>query len=155
MVQHEARTPGLLSPGGNPLSRKNSVVSQLSSEQVSSVGTNESEPPDEARAGTGRSGGAGEELKCVKCGNNTFKATTSSEGQRLKCKRCGTVVWGPERKGPELHVLIYALLLLKRTSRYDVPYSIGLAAHAMVLLDIYIDEHEMTMLHRRFIFVEY
>jgi WD repeat-containing protein 44 len=92
MVQHEARTPGLLSPDGNPLSRKNSVVSQLSSEQVSSIGTSEDEPLDRARAGTGRPGGGGEELKCVKCGNNTFKATMGSEGQKLKCKRCGTVV---------------------------------------------------------------
>jgi hypothetical protein len=92
MVQHEARTPGLLSLEGNPLSRKNSVVSQLSSEQLSSIGTSEDEPPDEDKTGTGRSGGGGEELKCVKCGNNTFKATMGSVGQKLKCKRCGTVV---------------------------------------------------------------
>jgi WD40 repeat protein len=92
MVQHEARTPGLLSPDGNPLSRKNSVVSQLSSEQVSSVGTSEEDPLDGVRTRASRSGGGGEELKCAKCGNNAFKAIMGSEGQKLKCKRCGTVV---------------------------------------------------------------
>ena len=92
MVQHEARTPGLLSPEGNPLSRKNSVVSQLSSEQVSSVGTSEEDPLDKPGPDAGRSGGGGEELKCVKCGNNTFKATIGNDGQKLKCKRCGTML---------------------------------------------------------------
>ena len=91
MVQHEARTPGLLGPEGNPLSRKNSVVSQLSSEQVSSVGTSEEETFEDARTGTGKAGGGGEELKCAKCGNSTFKATMGTDGQKLKCKRCGTV----------------------------------------------------------------
>jgi hypothetical protein len=92
MVQHEARTPGLLGPGENPLSRKDSVVSQLSSEQASSIRTSEDEPPDRARTRAGQSEGGGEELKCAKCGNNTFKAIMASEGQKLKCKRCGTVV---------------------------------------------------------------
>jgi hypothetical protein len=93
MVEHEARTPGLLAPDRNPLSRKNSVVSQLSSEQVSSVGTSEEEPLDRARDGTGRSSVGWEELRCAKCGNNAFKATVGASGrQNLKCKRCGTVV---------------------------------------------------------------
>src|SRR5271156_603852 len=92
MVEHEARTPGLLVPDKDPLSRKNSVVSQLSSEQVSSVGASEEEPLDRARDGTGGSSGGGEELKCAKCGNNTFKATMDAGGrQNLKCKRCSTV----------------------------------------------------------------
>jgi hypothetical protein len=92
MVQHEARTPGLLSPGENPLSRKDSVVSQLSSEQASSIRTSDDEAPDRARTRAGQPEGGGEELKCAKCGNNTFKAIMGSEGQKLKCKRCGTVV---------------------------------------------------------------
>jgi hypothetical protein len=93
MIEHEARTPGLLPPGRDPLSRKNSVVSQLSSEQVSSVGTSEEEPFGRARDGTGISSGGGEELKCAKCGNNTFKATMGAGGrQNLRCKRCSTVV---------------------------------------------------------------
>jgi hypothetical protein len=93
MVEHEARTPGLLLPNSNPLSRKNSVVSQLSSEQVSSAGASEEEPLDRARDGTGRSSGGGEELKCAKCGNNAFKAIMGAGGrQNLKCKRCGTLV---------------------------------------------------------------
>lgn len=90
MVQHEARTPGLLSPDENPLSRKNSVVSQLSSEQVSSVATSEEEPLDGRRTGPSRPAGGGEELACAKCGNNTFKATMRGKVQKLKCKRCGT-----------------------------------------------------------------
>jgi hypothetical protein len=93
MVEHEARTPGLLPPDSNPLSRKNSVVSQLSSEQVSLAGNSEDEPLGQARDGTGRSLGGEEELKCAKCGNNTFKAIVGAGGrQNLKCKRCGTVV---------------------------------------------------------------
>jgi WD40 repeat protein len=89
MVEHEARTPGLLAPDSNPLSRKDSVVSQLSSEQVSSVGTSDEGPLDRAR----NDAGGGEELKCAKCGNNTFKATMGAGGRQiLKCKRCGTIV---------------------------------------------------------------
>jgi WD repeat-containing protein 44 len=93
MVEHEARTPGLFPPDSNPLSRKNSVVSQLSSEQVSLAGNSEEEPLGQARDGTGRSLGREEELKCAKCGNNTFKAIVGAGGrQNWKCKRCGTVV---------------------------------------------------------------
>ena len=92
MVQHEARTPGLLGPGRNPLSRKTSMVSQLSSEQASSLGTSEDETFEDAGTGTGRSGGVRKELTCAKCGHNAFKATTGNEGQKLKCKRCGTMV---------------------------------------------------------------
>ena len=92
MVQHEARTPGILSSDGNPLSRKNSAVSQLSSEQPSSLGTSEDEPLDGTWTGIDRSGAGGGELKCVKCGNNAFKATMGNQGQKLKCKRCGMVV---------------------------------------------------------------
>ena len=86
MVRHEARTPGLLAPDGNPLSRRNSVVSQLSSEQLSSVGTSDED------AGPGAAGSVGREMKCAKCGHNSFKATLEPQGQTLRCKRCGTKV---------------------------------------------------------------
>lgn len=82
MVNREARTPGLLSPDGNPMSRKNSVVSQLSSEQVSSVGTSDEDGVEAEDA-------EGQEIECATCGHNSFKAVMGAEGQSLQCKRCG------------------------------------------------------------------
>ena len=91
MVQRDARTPaaGLLEPG-DPLQRpsgperRTSVVSQLSSENVSSDETSEQE---------GGPGAAEDEgIKCAKCGNGSFKATMGPGGQILTCKRCSTVV---------------------------------------------------------------
>lgn len=70
-----ARTPGLLNPEDlNPMSRKNSVVSQLSSEASSAT-----------------DGGEEEDLRCQKCGDANFRATKGRDGkQRLICKNCGT-----------------------------------------------------------------
>ena len=91
MANHAPRTPGLLSPHANPLSRKNSVVSDLSSEIMSSEG--ESVEGEGRKGAVEAAGGAdSDELKCSKCGNGTFKATMTETGQRLRCKRCGTAV---------------------------------------------------------------
>jgi WD40 repeat protein len=98
MAMRDARTPGLLDPNmRNPLSRQNSVVSQLSSEMVSS---GDSGGEEQEAAGIQRrdsrvstTSGDGEELKCSDCGSRSFKAVKSSEGgQRLKCTRCGKAV---------------------------------------------------------------
>ena len=98
MVQKGPRSPGLLGPDGNPMSRANSYVSELSSEMMSSEGEMERERRDSVMStGIGEGGERNaeadlEDLKCRKCGNTSFKATTSvGEGQRLRCKRCGTI----------------------------------------------------------------
>jgi WD40 repeat protein len=98
MAMRDARTPGLLNPNmRNPLSRQNSVVSQLSSEMVSSgdSGGEEQEAADIQRKGSkvSNASGEGEELKCSECGSKSFKAVKSAEGvQQLKCTRCGKSV---------------------------------------------------------------
>lgn len=101
MAMHDARTPGLLGPGSrNPLSRQNSVVSQLSSEMPSSVDSN---VKDEEQGQEGRresvisnksAGGEEEEeeLKCEECGGQSFKAVKNGGLQMLKCTRCGRSV---------------------------------------------------------------
>ena len=95
MAMRDARTPGLLDPNmRNPLSRQNSVVSQLSSEMVSSEdsGGEEQEAADIQRRASkiSNASGDGEELKCSECGSRSFKAVKNPEGgQKLKCTRCG------------------------------------------------------------------
>ena len=109
MAKRAPRTPGLLGPGGNPMSRTNSVVSELSSEMMSSEGSvrdlrsRESSRVREnggGRAG-GRSVGEGEgdeeqdqarDVRCPNCGGTTFKATMGEAGHRLRCRSCGTVL---------------------------------------------------------------
>lgn len=96
MATRDVRTPGLLDAKmHNPLSRQNSVVSQLSSEMVSS-GDSGGEEQEAAKLQRRESklsnvSGDGEELKCSECGSRSFKAVKSAEGgQRLTCTRCGT-----------------------------------------------------------------
>ena len=92
MASQPPRTPGLLNPGdpfsSGPLSRKNSAVSQLSSEQVSSLGNTDDESGDREEPIRVRDNS----VKCRKCSGEEFRATIGAEGQRLRCKRCGTVV---------------------------------------------------------------
>jgi len=90
MAKHSPRTPALLGPEGNPLSRASSYVSQLSSELTAS----ENETGDATRTGGGKRVSVNNEndLKCRKCGNSTFRATMTDTGQRFRCKACGTVV---------------------------------------------------------------
>lgn len=95
MAMRDARTPGLLDPNmRNPLSRRNSVVSQLSSEMASSVdsGGEEREAADVQRRASkiSNTSGDGEELRCSDCGSRSFKAVKNADGgQKLKCTRCG------------------------------------------------------------------
>lgn len=108
MAKHTPRTPGLLGPDGNPISRANSYVSQLSSELTGSERDLHSEQGsvhgmdgDDERSAEKRrksrsrrrsSAGSDSDLKCKKCGSKTFKATTTEKGQSFRCKKCGTIV---------------------------------------------------------------
>lgn len=108
MAAHVPRTPGLLSPEGNPLSRASSYVSQLSSEITGSErdpSPGASMGDDERRASTvgekGRKGsrsqklsdaGSDSDLKCKKCGGTAFRASVSEKGHSFRCKKCGTSV---------------------------------------------------------------
>jgi hypothetical protein len=82
----------------NPLSRQNSVVSQLSSEMVSSgdSGGEEQEAADmqqRRESKISHVSGEEEELKCSDCGSMSFKAVKNADGgQKLKCTRCGKSV---------------------------------------------------------------
>ena len=88
MAQREPRMPGLLNPGDisrNPLSRKQSLVSRLSSELNSDeTATSEAD------------GDGGDEVKCKTCGGRSFRVKVEqrqgSQEKRLDCKRCGSVV---------------------------------------------------------------
>ena len=81
------RTPGLLPPNGgrNPLSRAQSVVSQLSSE-VRSSGSSRIEEFEDADQGMVQ--------PCNRCGNTKFKEVTGERaGQnKMACTRCGLVL---------------------------------------------------------------
>jgi WD40 repeat protein len=106
MAAHMPRTPGLLGPDGNPLSRAASYVSQLSSELTGSerdpspggsTGDNErrASAVDErnrksSRSNRRSSAGSESDLKCRKCGGKTFRATMTEKGQSFRCKKCGT-----------------------------------------------------------------
>lgn len=109
MANRTPRTPGLLGPEGNPLSRAGSYVSQLSSEMTGSeqdpTSANASvhggmEGDDEANAAARRrksstrarrksSVASDSDLKCRKCGNRTFKAAVVEKRQVFRCKKCG------------------------------------------------------------------
>ncbi|KAK5955808.1 hypothetical protein OHC33_003449 [Knufia fluminis] len=101
MAQAQPRTPGPnVQPNG--LRREESYVSSLSSEQPSTAPAT----PYEERGGSAGLGinGAGvsdgdkseaEELKCKKCGSESFfrvKKSGTQRGSVLKCRRCGEVV---------------------------------------------------------------
>lgn len=98
MAQAQPRTPGVtLRP--DPLAREQSFVSTLSSERGSSVSATPSER--EQRAGLGSNGGGasdneksdGEELKCKRCGNETFAMVRrGGSAHRLRCRKCGDIV---------------------------------------------------------------
>lgn len=88
MAQNQPRTPGLVGPDGNPMSRSTSYISELSSERLSSEAGEESDD----NKGSRRESLAEEDLKCSKCGNTTFKATMTTRGQSLRCKNCGTIM---------------------------------------------------------------
>lgn len=102
MAQHMPRSPGLLGPDGNPLSRANSYVSQLSSELTGSSASPSVHDMDgdDEREAAGRksrtrrrsSPGNDGDLRCRNCQNRTFKATMTDKGQTFRCKKCGTVV---------------------------------------------------------------
>ena len=107
MAAHVPRTPGLLGPDGNPLSRAGSYVSQLSSELTGSEGgpsPGGSVGDDERRASAANdnsrktksrrrsSAGSASDLKCKNCNGTTFRATMTDNGQSLRCRKCGTVV---------------------------------------------------------------
>ncbi|KAK5060025.1 hypothetical protein LTR84_009909 [Exophiala bonariae] len=110
MANRTPRTPGLLGPEGNPLSRAASYVSQLSSEFTGSERDPNSanasvhggvEGDDEANAMATRrrksstrgrrksSVGSESDLKCRNCGNRTFKAAVVEKRQVFRCKKCG------------------------------------------------------------------
>ncbi|KAK4946751.1 hypothetical protein LTR10_014253 [Elasticomyces elasticus] len=104
MAKNVPRSPGLLGPDGNPLSRANSYVSQLSSELSVSEpnsanasirdmdGDDERERSRKSRTRRRSSPGSDGDLRCRKCQGRTFKATMTDKGQTLRCKKCGTVV---------------------------------------------------------------
>ncbi|EXJ94519.1 hypothetical protein A1O1_02915 [Capronia coronata CBS 617.96] len=108
MAKHMPRSPGLVDHDGNPLSRTGSYVSQLSSTLTGSDREGNSTSPsvqevdddqDKAQGKTRRlrtrrkkSVDSANDLRCRKCGSNTFKATMTDKGQSLRCKKCGTVV---------------------------------------------------------------
>ena len=86
MAKPQPRTPGLLSPDSNPLGRKASAISQISSEGSLTYSTEES---------------PGEEEQCKVCGSKDSKLaiirTTKKDGsnepaKRLACSNCGTPV---------------------------------------------------------------
>ncbi|KIX08292.1 uncharacterized protein Z518_02948 [Rhinocladiella mackenziei CBS 650.93] len=108
MAKYPPRTPGLLGPDGNPLSRAGSYVSQLSSELTGSeqdpnsvnASVHDMDGDDERAADKRRksrprrpsSAGSENDLRCRKCGSKTFRATMTDRGQNFRCKSCGTVV---------------------------------------------------------------
>ncbi|KAK6381403.1 hypothetical protein LTS17_004460 [Exophiala oligosperma] len=105
MAKHTPRTPGYLGPDGNPLSRAESYVSQLSSEVTASdqeahsanasVHDGDDERARDCRKSRSRrrsSNGSEGELRCRKCRGKTFKATMTDKGQTFRCRKCGTVV---------------------------------------------------------------
>jgi predicted RNA-binding Zn-ribbon protein involved in translation (DUF1610 family) len=106
MARHMPRTPGLLDPDTDPLTRVASYVSQLSSELTASDrdpnsanGSVEGDDDDRDRAKDSltmgdkvRNNSSASDLQCQKCGNQTFRATMTRSGQRFRCKKCGTIV---------------------------------------------------------------
>lgn len=88
MAQREPRTPGLLDPndlGSNPLSRKQSVASRLSSE----LSSNETTTSDV-------NGDGSNVVKCGSCGVKDFRVKVEqrqgTQAKRLSCMRCGNVI---------------------------------------------------------------
>ncbi|KIW11964.1 hypothetical protein PV08_09238 [Exophiala spinifera] len=104
MAKHIPRTPGVLGPDGNPLSRAESYVSQLSSEIAASDqeahsagasvdGDNERARNNRKSRSRRRSSASSEgELRCRNCRGKAFKVTMGQKGQTFRCKKCGTVV---------------------------------------------------------------
>lgn len=101
MAHIEPRTPapGLL---GKTLSRGDSFVSTLSNERASSI-SDVSTPMEKRIAGLGineaddDNKSESEELKCKKCGSESFSMVKSLPGRplgemELKCRRCGELV---------------------------------------------------------------
>jgi len=71
--------PGSARPGLSPQESKQSIISRLSSEDLSDAAA---EMEASSRA---------DELKCLKCGGGGFKAhVVKGKGHRLVCQRCGT-----------------------------------------------------------------
>lgn len=104
MINGQPRTPGPgMTPGSDGLYRLESAVSMLSDER-SSRGPSAATTPLEERAnsvgGQSGQGGAsaerqqndGEELKCKKCGSESFFMVRHNVGTSLKCRRCGEEV---------------------------------------------------------------
>lgn len=107
MAAHAPRSPGLVGPDGNPISRAASYVSQLSSELTGSerdpspggsMGDDErrasatAEKSKKLRSQRRSSAASDSDLKCKKCGATTFRATMTDKGQSFRCKKCGTAV---------------------------------------------------------------
>lgn len=101
MVNGQPRSPGpAVTPGSDGLYRLESTVSVLSDER-SSRGPSTATTPLEERtnsvggnSGLGITGAAnpqaeGEELKCKRCGSESFFMVRNSVGTSLKCRRCG------------------------------------------------------------------
>lgn len=79
MANHQPRSPGKLSAENvDPLSRKASAVSKLSSEEESDGGSQFEDADDTP-------------LECEKCGGREFRSSTAKLGQtyRLFCRQCG------------------------------------------------------------------
>jgi ribosomal protein S27AE len=74
MMQAQPRTPGLVGPDGNPLSRQNSIISQLSSEILSSENENERGANSRSVSTTGSRRGS------VKPDPNIEPSTTGASG---------------------------------------------------------------------------
>lgn len=90
------------------MSRTNSLVSELSSEMMSSEGSvrdSRSRQSSHVRENGGDEvGGSDDEdrddeqrdhpgdVRCPNCGGTTFKATMGEAGHRLRCRSCGTVL---------------------------------------------------------------
>ncbi|ETN45232.1 uncharacterized protein HMPREF1541_10109 [Cyphellophora europaea CBS 101466] len=92
MANRTPRTPGLLGPGSNPMSRTNSMISELSSELMSSEGSQREAVSRRPSKVDSAKSDAEDDLKCSRCGNTTFRATMGDTGHRLRCKKCGTML---------------------------------------------------------------
>ncbi|KAK5079060.1 hypothetical protein LTR64_002519 [Lithohypha guttulata] len=106
MVTAQPRTPGpALSPGAGELERLESAVSMLSDERGSRDSVSNTTTPTEERSeshggpgGLGITGinnvanSEGEELKCKRCGSESFLMVRHTIGTSLKCRRCGEEV---------------------------------------------------------------
>lgn len=98
MANAQPRTPGpAMMPNRDAMSREVSFVSQLSSEIASTASATPLEEGDETHGASalGPKKEEEEDLKCKRCGNESFmmvKREGGVSGQALRCRRCGQEV---------------------------------------------------------------